>query len=30
MTPLDISIPFGLGVVSSLHCSQMWGPIVLA
>lgn len=30
MTPLDISIPFGLGVVSSLHCSQMCGPIVLA
>ena len=30
MTFLDISIPFGLGVVSSLHCSQMCGPIVLA
>ena len=27
---LDISVPFGLGVVSSLHCAQMCGPIVLS
>jgi len=30
MTPLDLSIPFGLGLVSSLHCAQMCGPLVLA
>ena len=30
MTALDVSVPFALGVVSSLHCSQMCGPIVLA
>jgi uncharacterized protein len=30
MTPLDVSVPFGFGVVSSLHCSQMCGPIVLS
>lgn len=30
MSPVELSIPFGLGVVSSLHCSQMCGPIVLA
>jgi sulfite exporter TauE/SafE len=30
MTPLDLSIPFGLGLVSSLHCTQMCGPLVLA
>lgn len=30
MTPLELSIPFGLGVVSSLHCTQMCGPIVLS
>jgi uncharacterized protein len=30
MTLLEISIPFGLGLVSSLHCAQMCGPIVLA
>lgn len=30
MTALDFSIPFGLGLVSSLHCTQMCGPIVLA
>ena len=26
----DMSVPFGLGVVSSLHCAQMCGPIVLS
>ena len=30
ITALDISVPFGLGVVSSLHCAQMCGPIVLS
>jgi sulfite exporter TauE/SafE len=30
MSFLELSIPFGLGVVSSLHCAQMCGPIVLA
>jgi uncharacterized protein len=30
MTPLEVSVPFGLGVVSSLHCAQMCGPIVLS
>jgi sulfite exporter TauE/SafE len=30
MSPLDLSIPFGLGLVSSLHCAQMCGPLVLA
>jgi sulfite exporter TauE/SafE len=30
MTALDVSVPFALGLVSSLHCSQMCGPIVLA
>lgn len=30
MTLLDVSVPFSLGVVSSLHCAQMCGPIVLA
>lgn len=30
MTALEFSIPFGLGLVSSLHCAQMCGPIVLA
>lgn len=30
MTWLDISVPLGLGIVSSLHCVQMCGPIVLA
>lgn len=30
MTLLDISVPFVLGLVSSIHCSQMCGPIVLA
>jgi len=29
MTALDISVPFGFGLVSSLHCTQMCGPIVL-
>jgi uncharacterized protein len=27
---LELSIPFGLGIVSSLHCAQMCGPIVLS
>jgi len=30
MTLLELSIPFGLGLVSSLHCAQMCGPMVLA
>src|SRR3974390_2521807 len=30
MTPLELSVPFGLGVISSLHCAQMCGPIVLS
>jgi len=30
MTPAEITVPFTLGLVSSLHCSQMCGPIVLA
>ncbi len=30
MTALEVSVPLALGVVSSLHCSQMCGPIVLA
>ena len=30
MTALDLTIPFGLGRVTSLHCVQMCGPIVLA
>lgn len=30
MTFLEISVPFSLGVVSSLHCAQMCGPVVLA
>lgn len=30
MTALEFSIPFGLGLVSSLHCTQMCGPLVLA
>lgn len=30
MTALDFSAPFVLGLISSLHCSQMCGPIVLA
>jgi uncharacterized protein len=29
-TALELSVPFGLGVISSLHCVQMCGPIVLA
>ncbi len=29
-TALELSVPFGLGVVSSLHCAQMCGPIVLS
>jgi uncharacterized protein len=27
---LDLAVPLGLGVVSSLHCVQMCGPVVLA
>jgi sulfite exporter TauE/SafE len=30
MTPLEFSTIFGLGVVSSVHCAQMCGPVVLA
>ncbi|MBK9168021.1 MAG: sulfite exporter TauE/SafE family protein [Bryobacterales bacterium] len=30
MSLAELSIPFGLGVMSSLHCAQMCGPIVLA
>ena len=30
MTALDLAIPLGFGLVSSLHCAQMCGPIVLA
>ncbi|MCW5976462.1 MAG: sulfite exporter TauE/SafE family protein [Bryobacteraceae bacterium] len=30
MTPLDLTIPFMLGLVGSLHCVQMCGPIVLS
>jgi len=30
MTPLEFSLVFGLGLVSSLHCLQMCGPIVLS
>lgn len=30
MNPLDLAVPLGFGVVSSLHCSQMCGPIVLS
>jgi uncharacterized protein len=30
MTAVDLSIPFVLGLVSSLHCAQMCGPMVLA
>lgn len=30
MTPLELTVPFSLGLVSSLHCAQMCGPIVLS
>ena len=30
MTPLEFTLVFGLGLVSSLHCLQMCGPIVLS
>ena len=30
MNPLDISMGFSLGLVGSLHCVQMCGPIVLS
>jgi hypothetical protein len=30
MTALDFTAPFVLGLISSLHCTQMCGPIVLA
>jgi uncharacterized protein len=30
MTGADLSISFSLGVLSSLHCAQMCGPIVLS
>ncbi len=29
MTPLDLTLPLTLGLLSSLHCAQMCGPIVL-
>jgi len=29
MNALDITVPFGFGLVSSLHCAQMCGPIVV-
>ncbi|MBI5085557.1 MAG: sulfite exporter TauE/SafE family protein [Acidobacteria bacterium] len=30
MAPAELAIPFGFGLVSSLHCAQMCGPIVLS
>ncbi len=30
MSFLDFSLPFGLGLASSLHCAQMCGPLVLS
>ena len=30
MTIAELSLPFGLGLASSLHCAQMCGPIVLS
>lgn len=30
MSPFDLAVPLGFGVISSLHCSQMCGPIVLS
>ncbi|MEW5983240.1 MAG: sulfite exporter TauE/SafE family protein [Acidobacteriota bacterium] len=30
MTPLDLWLSFSLGLIGSLHCVQMCGPIVLA
>lgn len=30
MTTFEIAVPFSLGLVSSLHCAQMCGPLVLA
>jgi uncharacterized protein len=30
MSPLDFSLMFALGLVSSLHCVQMCGPIVIS
>lgn len=30
ISALEVSVPFGLGIVSSLHCAQMCGPIVLS
>ncbi|HZQ71234.1 MAG TPA: sulfite exporter TauE/SafE family protein [Terriglobales bacterium] len=30
MTPLDFGVMFSLGLLSSLHCVQMCGPIVLS
>jgi sulfite exporter TauE/SafE len=30
MTAWDLVAPFGLGLVGSLHCAQMCGPLVLA
>jgi hypothetical protein len=30
MTPWEVAAAFGLGIVGSVHCAQMCGPIVLA
>ena len=30
MSTAELSLPFGLGLASSLHCAQMCGPIVLS
>jgi len=30
MTALEVTLPLGFGVISSLHCAQMCGPIVLS
>ena len=30
MTVLEVTLPLGLGIISSLHCAQMCGPIVLS
>jgi uncharacterized protein len=29
VTPADFTVPFSFGIVSSIHCTQMCGPIVL-
>ena len=30
MTIIDTSVGFGLGLIGSIHCAQMCGPVVLA